>query len=81
MINCHTIEPLVTPFIDGEIADAGLRDFHVLAVEGPVWTVPGVDEWLDDATSRNRLLGVLRTVESEPSLLGASAHLIATARV
>jgi hypothetical protein len=39
-----------------------------------------LDEWLDDAASRERLLRVLRRIETEPSLLGASAHLIAVAR-
>jgi len=39
-----------------------------------------LDSWLDDEDGRERLLAVLRRVEAEPSLIGASAHLIAVAR-
>jgi hypothetical protein len=41
---------------------------------------PDLDAWLDDAASRERLLRVLGRIEAEPSLIGASAHLIAVAR-
>jgi hypothetical protein len=39
-----------------------------------------LDSWLDDVAARERLLEVLRRVETEPSLIGASAHLLAIAR-
>jgi hypothetical protein len=39
-----------------------------------------LDSWLDDDVERERLLAVVRRVEAEPSLLGASPHLIAVAR-
>ena len=34
---------------------------------------------LTDAARREQLLGLLRDVESDPALLGASPHLLATA--
>lgn len=66
--------------IQPEIEEAGLRFEALLAVEGPGWMSDALDSWLDDEEARDRLLTVLRQVETEPSLLGASAHLIAVAR-
>ncbi len=66
--------------IRGEIEAAGLQFDELIAVEGPGWMNPGLDSWLDDPIARERLLEVLRRVETEPSLIGASAHLISTAR-
>ena len=53
---------------------------RVIPVEGPGWMNPDLDSWLDDGAARERLLQVLRRVETEPSLIGASAHLLAIAR-
>jgi SAM-dependent methyltransferase len=66
--------------IQPEIEDAGFRFEALLAVEGPGWMNQALDPWLDDEDGRERLLAVLRRVEAEPSLIGASAHLIAVAR-
>jgi ubiquinone/menaquinone biosynthesis C-methylase UbiE len=62
-----------------EVADAGLRLDAVRAVEGPGWVLPDVAERLTDPARRERLLAAIRRVEAEPSLLGASAHLLAVA--
>jgi hypothetical protein len=45
-----------------------------------LWVNEDLDAWLDDAAARQRLLHVLRRIETELSLIGASAHLIAVAR-
>ncbi|MGH2746492.1 MAG: class I SAM-dependent methyltransferase [Actinomycetota bacterium] len=63
-----------------EISGAGFEDVEVLAVEGPGWLVPDLQERLDDPERLDRLLGVIERVEREPSLLGASAHLLAIGR-
>ena len=63
-----------------ELEHAGFETSAVLAVEGPAWLIPDVDRWLDEPAARSRLLELLRRVEAEPSLLGASAHLLAIAR-
>jgi ubiquinone/menaquinone biosynthesis C-methylase UbiE len=60
-----------------ELSDAGLQNVDVLAVEGVGWMLPNLDAELADAKRKERLLSYLRRVEREPSLLGASAHLIA----
>ena len=63
-----------------ELEHAGFEASSVLAVEGPAWLIPDVDRWLDEPAGRSRLLELLRRVEAEPSLLGASAHLLAIGR-
>jgi ubiquinone/menaquinone biosynthesis C-methylase UbiE len=65
--------------IGPEIEAAGLRFDRLLAVEGPGWMNPQLDAWLDDEPARERLLQVLRRLETEPTLIGVSAHLIAVA--
>jgi hypothetical protein len=66
--------------IAAEAVDAGLRDARVLAVEGPLWLLG--DARLDDAvTDVALLLRILRRIEAEPSLLGASSHQLTVARV
>jgi len=65
--------------IRAEIEEAGLRFNCLIAVEGPGWMNQDLDGWLDDAVARDRLLGVLRRLETEPTLIGASAHILAVA--
>jgi ubiquinone/menaquinone biosynthesis C-methylase UbiE len=62
--------------LHGEIADAGFADVQVLGVEGPAWLMPDFDNRWGDATLRDDILAVARAVESEPSIVGASAHLL-----
>jgi SAM-dependent methyltransferase len=66
--------------IEAEIGEAGLVFELLLAVEGPGWVSEDLDAWLNDDAEREQLLSVLRRMESEPSLLGASAHLVSVAR-
>jgi SAM-dependent methyltransferase len=60
-----------------EVAEAGFADVRLVAVEGPAWLLGDLAGWLEDPAL---LLDHLARLESEPSLLGASAHLIALAR-
>jgi len=63
-----------------ELSEADLRDVRVFGVEGPGWTVPDFEErWKDDAL-RADLLHVARALEEEPSIVGASAHLLGVGR-
>jgi SAM-dependent methyltransferase len=66
--------------IGPEIAEAGLRFDRLVAVEGPGWMNQHLDAWLQDAAARERLLEVVRRVETEPSLIGVSAHILAISR-
>jgi SAM-dependent methyltransferase len=64
-----------------EVEAAGLRLVRLVAVEGPASMLLAADEarWLEDEERRAVLLRAIRRVESEPALLGASAHVIAIA--
>jgi len=63
-----------------EVEDAGLTHEATLAIEGPARFIQSVVERWDDLVWRERILSVLRWIETEPSLLGASSHLLAAAR-
>jgi len=63
-----------------EIETAGFTDARVLGVEGPGWTLPDFEERWGDPALRNELLEVARRLESEPGILGASAHLLGIGR-
>lgn len=60
-----------------ELADAAFAVLGVYAVEGPAWILPDISMRLEDPARRAALLRVCRLLESEPSLLGCSAHLLA----
>jgi ubiquinone/menaquinone biosynthesis C-methylase UbiE len=62
-----------------EVAEAGFAVRGIYGVEGPCWLLPNFDAWWDSEEHRACLLDIARTLETEPSLLGVSAHLIAVA--
>jgi len=63
-----------------EYAAAGLSHEATLAVEGPAWLLPDLDARLADERRRAVLLAAIASVETEPTLLGVSAHLLSIAR-
>jgi ubiquinone/menaquinone biosynthesis C-methylase UbiE len=63
-----------------ECAAAGLTPVATLAIEGPAWLLANLDVRLADERRRTVLLDALSALEAEPTLLGASAHLLAVAR-
>lgn len=66
--------------LEAEVADAGLTLRRRLAVEGPLWLMGHRhDEIMADDASRDLWLTMMRRVEDDPSLLGATSHLIAVA--
>ncbi|MGP3930553.1 class I SAM-dependent methyltransferase [Nonomuraea sp. KM88] len=67
--------------IPGEFTDAGLPEPRRYGLEGVFWLYGDVNAWLDDDGRRELLLDAARKVECEPSLLGASGHLLAVTRV
>ena len=60
-----------------EVRAAGFALSTLAAVEGIGAWLPDVDAWLDDPERRALLLRTIARVETEPSLLGASPHLLA----
>ena len=59
---------------------AGFDEVTVLGVEGPGWLVGDFESRWNDVTTRNDLLAVARALEAEPSIVGASAHLLGIGR-
>jgi len=59
-----------------ELAAAGFADVQVLGVEGPAWLLPDFDARWNDAALRADILAVARALESAPSAIGVSAHLL-----
>jgi ubiquinone/menaquinone biosynthesis C-methylase UbiE len=62
-----------------EVRGGGFADVDVLAVEG-LASRADLNAALDDAEQRARVLRAIARVEREPSVLGASMHLMAIAR-
>jgi ubiquinone/menaquinone biosynthesis C-methylase UbiE len=63
-----------------EIRDGGFELTGLFAVEGPGWFVPDLEDRLNDDRKREVLMEAIRRVEQEPSILGASPHLLAVGR-
>jgi SAM-dependent methyltransferase len=63
--------------LEAEVRDAGFTVGGVFAVEGPGAFVPEFAKRWADPAARARLVDLVRRVEREPSLLGASPHLLA----
>jgi SAM-dependent methyltransferase len=65
--------------ITPELRTAGFRIIEVLAVEGFFWTYPHLNEFVDEPDRFNQVLEFAAQIESEPSVMGASAHLLSMA--
>lgn len=63
-----------------EFTEAGLEHEGQYGVEGVAWLMGAVEEWLDDPERREAVLAATRRIESEPSLLGASGHVLTAGR-
>jgi hypothetical protein len=60
----------------GEVERAGFTGVTVYGMEGPGW--PLREQWADPRR-REQILYAARAVETQPSLIGFSSHLIAAA--
>ena len=58
-----------------ELINGGFPDPRLCAIEGPLWTVPEFTA----AEEQRRLMTVARAIENEPTLIGASAHIMGIA--
>jgi ubiquinone/menaquinone biosynthesis C-methylase UbiE len=59
-----------------ELETAGFRDVTIFGVEGPAWVLADFERRWSDPVHREDMMKVARALESEPSILGASAHLL-----
>jgi SAM-dependent methyltransferase len=63
-----------------EVRAAGLELEGVYGIEGPGWILPDVAERMADAPRSRALLWAARMLETQPSIVGSSAHLLAVAQ-
>jgi ubiquinone/menaquinone biosynthesis C-methylase UbiE len=63
-----------------EVADAGFEIDGRYGVEGPGWLLGDLADRWNDAERREVVLQVARKLESEPTVIGSSAHLIVVGR-
>lgn len=66
--------------IAAEVVAAGLSVDGQYGVQGAAWLMGNVDAWLDDPARRAAVLDAMRSTETEPTLLGVSAHVLTAAR-
>lgn len=71
----HTPEEL-----RAEIVEAGFHIEGLYGIEGPAGILSDIDERWDDPIRRETILRVARALESEWSIIGCSAHLLAVGR-
>jgi ubiquinone/menaquinone biosynthesis C-methylase UbiE len=62
-----------------EVRGAGFGDIQTLAIEGPAWSTAQFRDVWNDVAQRQKLLEFLSLIEGEPSIQGASAHVMAVA--
>jgi len=63
--------------LEAEVVEAGFTHVNVLGIEGPAWILPDFEDRWQDPRRRLDLLTIARHLESEPSIQGVSAHLLA----
>ena len=64
----------------GELREAGFENASILAIEGIAWSGARFRDTWNDPAQREKLMEFLSLIEREPSLVGASAHIMAVAR-
>lgn len=65
--------------LQGEIEEAGFSLQEIVAIQGPGWIVPDLEERMANARQRDALLTAVRRIEGEPEILGMSPHIMAVA--
>jgi len=63
-----------------ELSDAGFDVEQLYGIEGPAWLLPDFDERWNNPERREIILRVARALETERSVIGCSAHLLAVGR-
>ena len=66
--------------LKSEIEAVGFNLEGLFGIQGPAWLLQNLEEQWADPNCRERLLNIARSLESEPSVIGVSAHIMAIAR-
>jgi SAM-dependent methyltransferase len=64
----------------GELVESGFTVLDIAAIEGPGWLASSFEERWSDRERREKLLELIRRVESDPAILGLSPHILAIGR-
>jgi len=64
-----------------EIQQSGFKNVSLFAIEGPVWHKEIVSNLNKDQSNWQELLTIIEKIETEESILGASAHIMAIGRI
>ena len=62
--------------LSSEVIEAGFQHQATLAIEGPAWLFESFKNYWTDPHLRLVVLDLIRKVETEPSILGMSAHIL-----
>lgn len=66
--------------LSAELLEASFELMDLVAIEGPGWLARDFERLWNDPRQQERLLAALRIVEHEPTLMGASSHILAVGR-
>ena len=66
--------------LKAEIETVGFNLEGLFGIQGPAWLLQNLEEQWADPNCRERLLNIARSLESEPSIIGVSTHIMAIAR-
>ena len=66
--------------LKAEIETVGFDLEGLFGIQGPAWLLQNLEEHWANPNCRERLLNIARSLESEPSIIGVSTHIMAIAR-
>ncbi len=66
--------------ISSEVEAAGFEHRTTLAIEGPFWLLQNLHDQWNTPQGRERILDAVTWIEDEPTILGASAHIMSIGR-
>ena len=66
--------------LKSEIKAVGFDLEDLFGIQGPAWLLQNLEEQWADPNCRERLLNIARFLESEPSIIGVSTHIMAIGR-
>jgi ubiquinone/menaquinone biosynthesis C-methylase UbiE len=66
--------------LEDELAEGGFPGAQVIAVQGPGWLRKNFDRYWESPPERDKLLALIRAVESERSLMAVSPHVVGVGR-
>jgi ubiquinone/menaquinone biosynthesis C-methylase UbiE len=63
-----------------EVLEAGFNIDNLYAIEGPARLMPSFDDHWNNLERREMILNLIRLIETEPTVIGTSAHMLMVAK-